>query len=472
VRRPQEETVSFTQAELEKKLAELIDSHHVPGAQLAVLDGDTITEVAAGVLSVRTGSPVTTDALFLPGSIGKLYTATLVLMLADEGLIDLDSPVRSYLPDFEVRDRHARDTVTVRNLLSHTSGFDGDVFLDTGRGDDALERYITEIADLPQICAPGTVWSYSNSGYSVLGRLIEVVSGTVYETALRDRLLTPLGLEQSVVFPEDVIPHPNSVGHVPDPEDPESYVVSPVWGLYRSCGPMGASLVASAGDVIRFALLHLDGGVASDGSRLLSADRVAAAQVPQIELVDDTVLGEAWGLGWILDHFGDVAVIGHDGNSLGQNAFMRVAPDQRFGFCLQTNVESALSMYRELAAWLFGERLDVTPRQDPAPLDSPVVADPSWYVGTYQREGLAFEVAQADDGSLVASIKATHAAAEMQNLPPMDDLPLVPVERGDSFLIELPISDSALLAVFFNPADESAAPSYLHFGGRAHKRVG
>ena len=270
--------MSFTQAELEKKLAELIDSHNVPGAQLAVLDGDTITEVAAGVLSLRTGSPVTTDALFLPGSIGKVYTATLVLMLADEGLIDLDEPVRTYLPDFEVRDEHARDTVTVRNLLTHTSGFDGDVFIDTGRGDDALERYITEIADLPQICEPGKIWSYSNSGFSVLGRLIEVVWDTVYETALRDRLLAPLGLEHSVVFPEDVIPHPNSVGHVPNPEDPESYVVSPIWGLYRSCGPMGASLVASAGDVLRFTLLHLDGGVAADGTRLLSAERVTAAQ--------------------------------------------------------------------------------------------------------------------------------------------------------------------------------------------------
>ena len=90
--------------------------------------------------------------------------------------------MRTYLPDFEVRDQHARDTVTVRDLLTHTSGFDGDVFLDTGRGDDALERYVAEIADLPQIAAPGTIWSYSNSGFSVLGRLIEVVSDTVYET--------------------------------------------------------------------------------------------------------------------------------------------------------------------------------------------------------------------------------------------------------------------------------------------------
>ena len=463
--------MSFTQAELEKKLAELIDRHQVPGAQLAVLDGDTITEVAAGVLSIRTGSPVTTDALFLPGSIGKLYTATLVLMLADEGLIDLDLPVRTYLPDFEVRDAHARDTVTVRDLLRHSSGFDGDVFIDTGRGDDALPRYMDEIRDLPQIAAPGSIWSYSNSGFSILGRLVEVVGDTVFETAVRDRLLAPLGLQHSVVFPEDAIPHPLSVGHEPDPENPGSLMVSNPWGLYRSCGPMGASLVASAGDVVRFALLHLDGGVAADGTRLLSADLVAAAQEPQISLVDDTVLGEAWGLGWILDHFGEVAVIGHDGNSLGQNAFMRLAPDERFGFCLQTNVESALGMYRELAAWLFEDRLGVTLRQDPSPLPSRVVADAGRYVGTYQREGVTFEISEAGDGSLVASLQVTHAAAEMQGIPPMDDLPLVPVERDDSFLLKVPIADSDLLAVFFNPDNEGGAPSYLHFGGRAHRRV-
>jgi CubicO group peptidase (beta-lactamase class C family) len=459
----------FEKAELEKKLAELIDRHHVPGAQLAVLDGDTITEVTAGVLSIRTGCPVSTDALFLPGSIGKLYTATLVLMLADEGKIDLDQPVKTYLPDFEVRDAHARDTVTVRDLLRHTSGFDGDVFIDTGRGDDALPRYMDEIRDLPQIAEPGQIWSYSNSGYSILGRLVEVVSGTVFETALRERIFEPLGLEHTVAFAEEVIGHPNSVGHVPDPEDPKSLVVSPQWGLFRSCGPMGASVVASAGDVIRFAKLHLDGGVAADGTRLLSADIVAAAQQPQVDLVDDTVLGKSWGLGWILDDVGGVPVIGHDGNSIGQNAFMRVAPEQRFGFCLQTNVESAMLMYRELADWLFGHRLGVTLRQDPPPLDSQVVNDPSRYVGTYSREGVALEVAEAEDGSLVASFMITRV--ELQDMPPMNDLPLVAVERDDSFLLELPIADAALLAVFFDPTDESASPTYVHFGGRAHKRV-
>ena len=139
------------------------------------------------------------------------------------------------------------------------------------------------------------------------------------------------------------------------------------------------------------------GGLAPDGTRLLYADLVTATQAPQIELVDDTVLGEAWGLGWILDHFGDVAVIGHDGNSLGQNAFMRVAPDQRFGFCLQTNVESALTMYRELADWLFEQRLGVTPRRDPDVRED-AVTDPGRYVGTYARVGLDIDV-HVDDGT-------------------------------------------------------------------------
>ena len=131
--------------------------------------------------AMRTGCPVPTDALFLPGSIGKVYTATLVMMLADEGKLDLDTPIRHYLPDFEVHDAHARDTVTVRHLLTHTSGFDGDLFIDTGRGDDALARYVAGCADLPQIVDPGRIWSYSNSGYAILGRLVEVLSGVTFE---------------------------------------------------------------------------------------------------------------------------------------------------------------------------------------------------------------------------------------------------------------------------------------------------
>jgi CubicO group peptidase (beta-lactamase class C family) len=460
-----------TSHELEQKLTELIATHHVPGAQLAVLDGDTVTEVAAGVLSLRTGQPATPDALFLPGSIGKLYTATLVMMLVEEGTLDLDTPVRTYLPDFEVGDEHARDVVTPRDLLTHTSGFDGDHFVDTGRGDDALERYVAGCAELPQIAAPGVIWSYSNSGFSILGRIVEVLMGTTFEQALRDRIFVPLGLEHTVSFADEAIVHPTSVGHVAAPDDPSALTVSPTWGLWRAFGPMGSAVVASAGDVLAFAKLHLDGGVAPDGTRLLDAGLAASMLEQQVELVDDTVLGQGWGLGWILDHWGDVAVVGHDGNSIGQNAFMRVAPAERFGFCLQTNVDSALSMYRELAAWLFGERLGVGPRPDPEALEDLRTDDPDRYTGTYQREGLTFVIEADADGRLLATVTPSHGVAKDQGWPPMVALPLVRVERDDSFLLELPIADAALLAVFFNPEDVGARPTYLHFGGRAHRRV-
>ena len=460
----------FSPAELEKKLSELIDVHGVPGAQLSVLDGDQLTEVAAGVLSQRTGCPSRPDALFLPGSIGKLYTATLVMMLVEEGKLDLDVPIRRYLPDFEVRDPHARDTVTARHLLSHTSGFDGDHFTDTGRGDDALALYVAGCSDLPQIVAPSKIWSYSNSGYAVLGRIVEVLSGLTFEEALRERLFVPLALASTVSFADEAIVHPVAVGHVPDPEDPSRLVVTPAWGLHRAFAAMGSAVVASAGDVMRFVGMHLSGGLAPDGSRLLDAALVDAMRVPQIELVDDTILGEAWGLGWILDHWGDVAVIGHDGNSLGQNAFMRVAPAEQFGFCLQTNVESALSLYRELAEWLFGQRLGVTPRRDPDVRDE-AVTDTGRYVGTYARVGLEIDVHVDDAQRLVATVTPSHGIAEEQGWPPMVDLPLQPVAREDSFLLRLPIADADLLAVFFNPDEVDARPTYLHYGGRAHRRT-
>jgi len=460
----------FTSQELDEKLSQLTADHGVPGAQLAVFDGDEITEVAAGVLSLRTGSPATPDALFLPGSIGKLYTATLVMMLVDEGRLDLDVPIRTYLPDFEVRDAHARDVVTARDLLTHTSGFDGDHFTDTGRGDDALARYVAGCADLPQIAPPGSIWSYSNSGYSILGRIVEVLLGTTFEQALRDRLFTPLGLQHTVSFADEAIVHPTSVGHVPDPDDPATLVVSPLWGLGRAFGPMGSAVVASAGDVLRFARLQLDGGVAPDGTRLLDAGLTASMLERQVDLVDDSVLGQSWGLGWILDRWGEVAVVGHDGNSIGQNAFMRLAPQERFGFCLQTNVESALTMYRELADWLFGRRLGVGPRPDPAPLPELRVSEPERYTGTYEREGLSFDVRADDEGRLLTTVHPTHAVAEAQGLPVMADLPLRPATRADSFLLKLPIADADLLAVFFDPDEPGARPSYLHFGGRAHRR--
>src|SRR3954463_14985924 len=106
-------------------LALLAEKHGVPGATLAILDGDEVGEAAYGVLNVRTQVEATPDSLFQIGSITKVWTATLVMQLVDEGLLDIDQPVVKYLPEFKVADAEVTKTVTTRHLLTHSSGIDG-----------------------------------------------------------------------------------------------------------------------------------------------------------------------------------------------------------------------------------------------------------------------------------------------------------------------------------------------------------
>lgn len=130
-------------------------------------DGEVV-EFACGVLNVNTGVEATPDSLFQIGSITKAFTATLVMQLVDENRVDLDAPASQYIPGL----RFGHDT-TVRRLLTHTSGVDGDFVDDFGRNDDAIEKYVDACADLEQIVAPGHLYSYCNAGFVVLGRLVE-----------------------------------------------------------------------------------------------------------------------------------------------------------------------------------------------------------------------------------------------------------------------------------------------------------
>ena len=168
-------------AHWEARLAALVKKHGVPGAQLGILrcgaDGaeDEVFTTATGVLTPAPAQPATPDSVFQIGSISKVWTATVVMQLVDEGLLALDTPVVEVLPELAAAPtRRSPSSVTVRHLLTHTSGIDGDVFTDTGRGDDCLEKYVDLLADAAQNHPLGATWSYCNSGFSVLGRIIEM----------------------------------------------------------------------------------------------------------------------------------------------------------------------------------------------------------------------------------------------------------------------------------------------------------
>jgi CubicO group peptidase (beta-lactamase class C family) len=181
---------------LDERLAGLIAEHNVPGAAIAVLVGDEICERAAGALNTATGVAATTDSVFQLASIAKAFTATLVMQLVDEGKLDLDRPVRDYLPGFRVADEETSATVTPRHLLSHTAGFDSEPFTESPHGDGAIEWFVDQhLPTVGQLFRPGEHFSYSNPGFTLLGRIVEVLRGKPYRRVLREHLIGPLGLE-------------------------------------------------------------------------------------------------------------------------------------------------------------------------------------------------------------------------------------------------------------------------------------
>src|SRR6478735_11692157 len=156
--------LSEVQAWLDETVPQLLEKYDVPGAAWGVLQGDEVVDGAAGLLHKGTGVEATADSVFQIGSITKLWTSTLVMQLVDEGKVDLDVPIRTYLPDFRIADEQAAAEITTRQLLCHTAGFEGDIFTDTGLGDDAVEKYLGVLHEVPQLFAPGEQFSYNNAG--------------------------------------------------------------------------------------------------------------------------------------------------------------------------------------------------------------------------------------------------------------------------------------------------------------------
>ena len=305
------------------RLAELIAKHKVPAAALGILSGGEIVDVAAGLLSKKTLVGATPDSVFQIGSITKVWTTTLIMQLVDEGKLTLDTPVAQIIPDFAVSDPQVSKQVTIRHLLTHTSGIDGDVFTDTGRGDDCLEKYVADMDTVAQNHPLGATFSYCNSGFSLAGRIIEVLTGKTWDAVLRERIIEPLGLTATVTLPEEAILHRAAVGHLGNPgEDPQP---ARLWQLPRSAGPAG-TITARVHDLLEFAKMHLAGGLAPDDSRILSQKAADAMTQHEVDLPDPDVLGDSWGLGWIRFSWDGHRLFGHDGSTVGQGAFMRILP--------------------------------------------------------------------------------------------------------------------------------------------------
>jgi CubicO group peptidase (beta-lactamase class C family) len=165
------------------------------------------------VTSIENPLPVDADRVFVVGSVTKTFTATAMMCLVAQGKVELDAPVRRYVPEFRLKDERAAPAITVLNLLNHTAGLKWRLSAETGEGDDALASYVAKMADSEPIAPPGTRASYSQVGYNLAGRVIEKVTGLSFERAVASLLFDPLGLSHTFFFTADVMTGRFAVGH-------------------------------------------------------------------------------------------------------------------------------------------------------------------------------------------------------------------------------------------------------------------
>lgn len=386
--------------DLTEKLAELAERYRVPGVSVGLYHGGAEQYAFTGVTSVENPLPVDAGTLFQIGSTTKTFTATAIMRLVERGRVDLDAPVRAYVPELRLKDDSVAERVTVLHLLNHTAGWTGDFFDDTGDGDDALARYVERMAELEQVSPLGTIGSYNNASLCLAGRVIEKVTGRTYEAALKELVLGPLGLEHSYLFPADVMTLRFAVGHR-DRDDGPPEVARP-WRLPRNANAAGG-VVATAGDQVRYARFHL-----GDGAGVLSRETLELMRRQTFDL-HGSAIGDAVGLTWLLERVGDVTTVGHGGSTNGQQSAFVMVPERDFAIAVLTNSDAGHGLERSLVSWALETCLGVVEeRPEPLRLTPEQLAE---YAGRYRAANSVITIAVEGD-RLIATSKITEEARE------------------------------------------------------------
>jgi CubicO group peptidase (beta-lactamase class C family) len=425
-------------AELDDFVAHRMAELKIPGVAIGVIAGDQEHAAGFGVTNVDHPLPVDPDTLFQIGSTTKTFTGTTVMRLVEQGTLDLEAPVGTYLPDFRVADPAVSQQVRLRHLLTHTAGWQDPSFVETGDGDDALARFVDGMADLPQIAPLGNYFSYNNGAVCLAGRVIEAVTGQTYEAAVAELVLPPLGLERASFFPEEIMTEAFAVGHGAPPDDPagEPVVLKP-WALPRSVNPAGG-LIASLTDELRYARFHLGDGTAN-GTRVLSAESLRRMQTPLGPGGSVPGLGEirleAVGVNWMLWSRGGVRIVSHAGGTNGQQSTFTLVPEHGVAFTILTNAQAGILLGFEVTDWVLERFLGLEP-----PLLATVPLDPARlaeYAGEYgfpdgsepiriREEGGALQLvtaspvlsaAQTDIALSLRSVGEDLAIAEFMGVP-------------------------------------------------------
>jgi len=386
--------MKMTQIKLLDFVTETAKKFGIPGVAVGVWADGQEVYACHGVTSIENPLPVDQDTMFVLGSVTKTYTATALMRLVADGRVELDAPVRRYVPELRLADEQAAADVTMLNLLNHTSGLDWDLLVETGEGDDALAVYVARLAELKLIAQPGARTSYSQAGYSLLGRVMEKVVSMPYEKAMASLVFEPLGLSHSFFAADDVMTRRFAVGH--NRSEDGSLSVSRLWRGPRCRNP-GGGLASSVSDQLRWARFHLGDGRAESGVEVLSAEILQRMKQPTAVL-RGTNLGDAIGIGWFLRDVNDVRTVGHAGSAIGQFAELLTVPERNFAVVSLSNAgPDGIPFNQSVVRWALQTYLGVTDRdQEPLPYDE---ARAQEVVGHYENDAMTLTI--STDGAVL-----------------------------------------------------------------------
>ena len=356
--------------ELDRLLTTAQAEQRMPSVSACVFrDGEVIWERVLGVADVATSRAATGDDVYRIGSITKTFTAVLIMQLVQAGRIDLEAPMRTYLPEAPVGP-------TVRMALSHLTGVQreppGEIW--ESMQPPSREELIAGLEDAELVLRPGELWHYSNLAFALLGEIVMRVTGEAYADVLQQRILDPLGLTRTSLRPDApraspyyVDPFADAVHDEPDPE------------VTESTGAAGW-LWSTAADLARWGMFLADGNDAVLPKAVL--DRMARLQA----MVDEERWSMGWGLGLALVRRGDRVLVGHDGAMPGFVAGLLVHRGERTGAAVLTNTGAGagpLALAFDLAA----AALDALPRTAELWAPAAIPPDLDGMLGQWWTEG-------------------------------------------------------------------------------------